>query len=179
MKILVTGGAGYIRSHACKVLANRGFEPVVFDNVSRGNRWAVKWPRSEDETEIRTGQSAGRTSAKGHSASDLAPVIVASEIPTLRHTSPTTVPSSACRKNEGNLRLNFDRFIVLPRPTASNRCAAKLEVSGNHRSNNREAGHRPTSTSAEQRRSSQSANASSLPPSQSVACSTDGRPLKL
>jgi UDP-glucose-4-epimerase GalE len=43
MKILVTGGAGYIGSHACKVLASRGFEPVVFDNLSRGNRWAVKW----------------------------------------------------------------------------------------------------------------------------------------
>ena len=43
MKILVTGGAGYIGSHACKVLASRGFQPVVFDNLSRGNGWAVKW----------------------------------------------------------------------------------------------------------------------------------------
>jgi UDP-arabinose 4-epimerase len=43
MKILVTGGAGYIGSHVCKVLAAKGFEPVVFDNLSRGNRWAVKW----------------------------------------------------------------------------------------------------------------------------------------
>jgi UDP-arabinose 4-epimerase len=43
MKIIVTGGAGYIGSHACKVLARRGFEPIVFDNLSRGNRWAVKW----------------------------------------------------------------------------------------------------------------------------------------
>src|SRR6478672_7033339 len=43
MKILVTGGAGYIGSHACKVLARRGFEPIVFDNLSRGNRWALKW----------------------------------------------------------------------------------------------------------------------------------------
>jgi len=42
-RILVTGGAGYIGSHACKVLARRGFEPIVFDNLSRGNRWAVKW----------------------------------------------------------------------------------------------------------------------------------------
>ncbi len=39
--------------------------------------------------------------------------------------------------------------------------------------------HRPTSTSAEQRRSSQNANASSLLPSQTAACSTDCRPLKL
>jgi UDP-arabinose 4-epimerase len=43
MKILVTGGAGYIGSHACKVLAAKGFEPIVYDNLSRGNRWAVKW----------------------------------------------------------------------------------------------------------------------------------------
>jgi UDP-arabinose 4-epimerase len=43
MKILVTGGAGYIGSHACKVLAASGFEPIVYDNLSRGNRWAVKW----------------------------------------------------------------------------------------------------------------------------------------
>ena len=43
MKILVTGGAGYIGSHACKALAAAGMEPVVYDNLSRGNRWAVKW----------------------------------------------------------------------------------------------------------------------------------------
>jgi UDP-glucose 4-epimerase len=44
MRILVTGGAGYVGSHACcKVLAGRGFEPIVFDEISRGNRWAVKW----------------------------------------------------------------------------------------------------------------------------------------
>ncbi len=43
MKILVTGGAGYIGSHACKLLAANGFDPIVFDNLSRGNRWAVRW----------------------------------------------------------------------------------------------------------------------------------------
>ena len=43
MRILVTGGAGYIGSHACKALAACGFEPVTYDNLSRGNRWAVKW----------------------------------------------------------------------------------------------------------------------------------------
>ena len=41
--ILVTGGAGYIGSHACKELAARGFNPVAFDNLSRGNKDAVKW----------------------------------------------------------------------------------------------------------------------------------------
>jgi UDP-arabinose 4-epimerase len=43
MKILVTGGAGYIGSHACKVLAAHGHEPIVYDNLSRGHSWAVKW----------------------------------------------------------------------------------------------------------------------------------------
>jgi UDP-arabinose 4-epimerase len=43
MKVLVSGGAGYIGSHACKALAVRGYVPVTYDNLSRGNRWAVKW----------------------------------------------------------------------------------------------------------------------------------------
>jgi UDP-glucose-4-epimerase GalE len=41
--VLVTGGAGYIGSHVCKLLAARGFVPVTYDNLSRGNRWAVQW----------------------------------------------------------------------------------------------------------------------------------------
>jgi len=48
MKVLITGGAGYIGSHACKLLASRGIEPVVYDNLSRGNRWAVKWGPLEE-----------------------------------------------------------------------------------------------------------------------------------
>ena len=41
--VLVTGGAGYIGSHACKALARAGYRPVVFDNLSRGHAWAVQW----------------------------------------------------------------------------------------------------------------------------------------
>jgi UDP-glucose-4-epimerase GalE len=41
--ILVTGGAGYIGSHTCKLLARAGYRPVVFDNLSRGHREAVRW----------------------------------------------------------------------------------------------------------------------------------------
>ncbi|MEW5421062.1 UDP-glucose 4-epimerase GalE [Amorphus sp. 3PC139-8] len=41
--ILVTGGAGYIGSHACKVLAQAGYVPVTFDNVSTGWEQAVKF----------------------------------------------------------------------------------------------------------------------------------------
>jgi UDP-arabinose 4-epimerase len=43
LKILVTGGAGYIGSHTCKALAAAGYEPIVLDNLSTGHRWAVKW----------------------------------------------------------------------------------------------------------------------------------------
>jgi len=41
--ILVTGGAGYIGSHACKALAGAGYRPVVYDNLSRGHQLAVRW----------------------------------------------------------------------------------------------------------------------------------------
>lgn len=42
-KILVTGGAGYIGSHACKALRAAGFEPVTFDNLSTGWADAVRF----------------------------------------------------------------------------------------------------------------------------------------
>ncbi len=42
-RILVTGGAGYIGSHTAKALARAGHEPIVYDNLSTGHAWAVKW----------------------------------------------------------------------------------------------------------------------------------------
>ena len=42
-KILVAGGAGYVGSHTCKALAESGFEPVVYDNLSTGHRSFVRW----------------------------------------------------------------------------------------------------------------------------------------
>lgn len=41
--VLVTGGAGYIGSHACKALAEAGWTPVAYDNLSNGHEWAVQW----------------------------------------------------------------------------------------------------------------------------------------
>jgi len=43
VRVLVTGGAGYIGSHTAKALAEAGFEPVAYDNLSEGHRWAVQW----------------------------------------------------------------------------------------------------------------------------------------
>jgi len=40
--ILVTGGAGYIGSHAVKALKAAGFEPVIFDNFSTGHRSFIR-----------------------------------------------------------------------------------------------------------------------------------------
>lgn len=42
VNILVTGGAGYIGSHTCKLLKSKGYTPVVYDNLSNG--WA-EWAR--------------------------------------------------------------------------------------------------------------------------------------
>jgi UDP-arabinose 4-epimerase len=41
--VVVTGGAGYIGSHACKALARAGYLPVSYDNLVYGHDWAVRW----------------------------------------------------------------------------------------------------------------------------------------
>src|SRR3954453_5294439 len=42
--VLVTGGAGYIGSHACRALTAAGYQPVVYDNLSTGHRAFVGGP---------------------------------------------------------------------------------------------------------------------------------------
>src|ERR1700739_854821 len=71
--VLVTGGAGYIGSHACKALAQAGHIPVAYDNLSRGHREAVRWgPLVEgdiaDHTRLRAAITAHRRSAVMHFA---------------------------------------------------------------------------------------------------------------
>ncbi|MHC4288230.1 MAG: NAD-dependent epimerase/dehydratase family protein, partial [Planctomycetota bacterium] len=41
MRVLVCGGAGYIGSNMTAMLAREGYQPVVFDNLSKGHREAV------------------------------------------------------------------------------------------------------------------------------------------
>jgi len=54
-RVFVTGGAGYIGSHCCKALAEAGFEPIVYDNLSTGHSDFVKWG-SLIEGDIRDGE---------------------------------------------------------------------------------------------------------------------------
>jgi UDP-glucose-4-epimerase GalE len=42
MRVLVTGGAGYVGSHAAKLLAESGHSLVVVDNLAEGHRAAVR-----------------------------------------------------------------------------------------------------------------------------------------
>lgn len=41
--VLVTGGAGYIGSHAAKALHASGLHPIIYDDFSNGHREAVRW----------------------------------------------------------------------------------------------------------------------------------------
>jgi len=43
MKVLVTGGAGYIGSHVVKQLGEVGYDIIVYDNLSTGYEWAVSY----------------------------------------------------------------------------------------------------------------------------------------
>jgi UDP-glucose-4-epimerase GalE len=42
-RVLVTGGAGYVGSHAAKALARAGIEPITYDDLSEGHRSAVRF----------------------------------------------------------------------------------------------------------------------------------------
>ena len=42
MKVLVTGGAGYIGSHAVRALQRAGHEPIVLDNLVHGHSTIVR-----------------------------------------------------------------------------------------------------------------------------------------
>jgi UDP-arabinose 4-epimerase len=48
VRVLVTGGAGYIGSHTCKALAFAGHEPVTYDSLEGGFREFVQWGPLEE-----------------------------------------------------------------------------------------------------------------------------------
>jgi len=41
MTVLVIGGAGYIGSHTCKALRQKGYVPIIYDNLQNGHKWAA------------------------------------------------------------------------------------------------------------------------------------------
>ena len=41
--ILITGGAGYIGSHAAKLYSKSGYKVIVLDNLSRGHKEFIQW----------------------------------------------------------------------------------------------------------------------------------------
>ena len=59
MKILVTGGAGYIGSHACKALSRAGHEPIVYDSLEHGFRDFVCWGPLEEGSTLDNERLAG------------------------------------------------------------------------------------------------------------------------
>jgi UDP-arabinose 4-epimerase len=46
--VLIVGGAGFIGSQTAKQVAAAGLTPVVFDNLSSGHRWALRWGAFEE-----------------------------------------------------------------------------------------------------------------------------------
>lgn len=72
-EVLVTGGAGYVGSHACKILAEKGIIPVVFDSLENGHREAVRWGPLivgdiRDKTALKTALVEHRITAVFHFA---------------------------------------------------------------------------------------------------------------
>lgn len=60
--VLVTGGAGYIGAHTAKALSERGYRPIIYDNLSSGYREAVRWGELV-QGDIRDAEALGRAFA--------------------------------------------------------------------------------------------------------------------
>lgn len=72
-RVFVTGGAGYVGSHACKQLARAGFEPVTYDDLSRGHASLARYGtlvegRLHDRATLRAALDAARPVACLHFA---------------------------------------------------------------------------------------------------------------
>ncbi len=52
MRVLVTGGAGFIGSHLTEALCRRGFQVAVLDDLSSGKRSNLGWARPADAIEF-------------------------------------------------------------------------------------------------------------------------------
>jgi UDP-glucose 4-epimerase len=109
MKILITGGAGYIGSHVVKALGEQGHELVTYDNLSTGNAWAVLHGKLvvadlSDETTLRNVMRDFRPEAIMHfAASILVPESVKNPLKYYRNNTANTITLlDAARENTIN-----------------------------------------------------------------------------
>lgn len=66
MTVLVTGGAGYIGSHTVKLLLQKKYNVVIFDNLSRGHRQALPPGVPFEQVDILDGAALDAALAKYH-----------------------------------------------------------------------------------------------------------------
>ncbi len=91
MKVLVTGGAGYIGSHTCVELLNGGFEPVVLDNFSNSS------PESVSRVEKITGKQVRLYKGDVRDASLLNKIFEENKIGCVIHFAGLKAVGESCR----------------------------------------------------------------------------------
>jgi len=109
MKVLITGGAGYIGSHVVKALGEQGHELLTYDNLSTGNAWAVLYGKLvvadlSDETALRSVMRDFKPDAVMHfAASIVVPESVKNPLKYYRNNTANTLNLlSAARENNIN-----------------------------------------------------------------------------
>jgi nucleoside-diphosphate-sugar epimerase len=60
MKVLITGGAGFIGSHIAEALAAQGAEIVILDNLSSGDTGNLAWKKPSDKVDLVQGSAGDR-----------------------------------------------------------------------------------------------------------------------
>lgn len=109
MKVLITGGAGYIGSHVVKALGGQGHELLTYDNLSTGNAWAVLCGKLvvadlSDETTLRNVMRDFKPDAVMHfAASIVVPESVKNPLKYYRNNTANTINLlDAARENNIN-----------------------------------------------------------------------------
>ena len=109
MKILITGGAGYIGSHVVKALGEQGHELLTYDNLSTGNAWAVLYGKLvvadlSDETTLQSVMRDFKPDALMHfAASIVVPESVKNPLKYYRNNTANTINLlDAARENDIN-----------------------------------------------------------------------------
>jgi UDP-N-acetylglucosamine/UDP-N-acetyl-alpha-D-glucosaminouronate 4-epimerase len=117
MKVLVTGGAGFIGSHLAEALCHRGAKVVVLDNLSSGKIANLNWKRSSDDLEYVQGDVADEQLVKKliqgcdwvfhEAAMPSVPVSVAKPLETHQHNVDATLRLLVLARDAGVKRFLF------------------------------------------------------------------------